>query len=98
MFWKFYEIKSSFGISCAIERAPESKLSVHEFWELLEDNDVKLFIKKKFDTPFWIRFTLPLFILVFILLFLFMPIKYMLVGKWGYHWEWIRRWSQALGL
>lgn len=97
-FWKIRKIKSALDLSYVIDSPPITRLSVYDFYELLEDNRVSVYEEVKVKTPFLIRLTLLFFVVVFIVLFLFMPLKYIIDGKWGYQNEFLRNWSQSLGL
>jgi len=47
--------------------------------------------------PFWVRLSLPFGIIVFLLLFITLPIKFMITGSWSYKWMWLQNWFSALG-
>jgi lipopolysaccharide export LptBFGC system permease protein LptF len=52
-------------------------------------------VEKK--TPFWWRFTLPVYLIVFLLLFLFMPIKFFFTGNFRYGGiDWMLSWHEKL--
>lgn len=46
---------------------------------------------------FWIRLSLPFGILTFLVLFITLPIKFMITGSWNYKWMWLQNWFSALG-
>lgn len=52
-------------------------------------------VEKK--TPLWWRFTLPAYLVTFLALFLFMPIKFFLTGNFQYgRIDWMMTWHKKL--
>jgi hypothetical protein len=54
----------------------------------------------KFETNLFIRLSLPFALIVWILLFIFLPVNYILTGKWGYNFknkEFLVNWFRKLG-
>jgi hypothetical protein len=59
---------------------------------------VTIYKNEKVETSLWIRFTIILFPIAFIVLFALLPINYIISGKWGYNIKWLKDWVDALGI
>ena len=59
---------------------------------------VTIYKNEKVETSLWIRFTIILFPIAFRILFAFLPINYIISGKWGYNIKWLKDWVDALGI
>jgi len=59
---------------------------------------VTIYKNEKVETPLWIRLTIILFPVAYIILFAFLPINYIISGHWGYHMKWLKDWVDALGI
>lgn len=46
----------------------------------------------------WVRFTIIPFVIVVVILFALLPVKFMLTGKWNYNWAWIQNWIRLLDI
>ena len=42
------------------------------------------YVDKQAPVRFWIRFTLPIAIVVMLIMFLLMPVAFFITGRWGY--------------
>ena len=72
--WKFREV------------FPELKnISTEEMVDRLIDLKFDFYSEEKDEVKFWIRLTLPFALLTFVLMFLFMPVNFMIRGEWGYN-------------
>ncbi len=45
---------------------------------------IDFYTEEKTSVSFWIRLTLPFALIVMIFMFLFLPINFIITGKWGY--------------
>lgn len=64
---------------------------------IIRSMNVTIYKNEKVETPLWIRFTIILFPIAYIVLFAFLPINYIITGKWGYNIKWLKDWVDALG-
>jgi hypothetical protein len=81
------------------KRIPELKgRDIEMITDNLRGSNLQFYLKESVPTPIWIRFTLPFCLIVILILFLMMPVNYIIVGKWGYKWQWLSNWLRALGL
>lgn len=67
------------------EQFPELKqLSSEELCDRFQKLNIEFFCEKQAPVRFWIRFTLPIAIVVMLIMFLLMPVVFFITGKWGY--------------
>lgn len=64
----------------------------------LRDLDMEFYQTEKIKSPIWIRLTLPLAFIIMIVLYILMPINYIITGHWGYKYESLTNWLRSLGL
>jgi hypothetical protein len=60
--------------------------------------NVTIYSNEKVNTSPWIRLTIIFIPIIFIPLFIFLPINYMITGHWGYNIKWLKDWVDALGI
>jgi hypothetical protein len=98
---KFWRLTKQDYFMTAIElkkRIPELKnVDADRIIDNLRGTNLYFYKHESVPTPFWIRFTLPLGLITMLILFIFMPVNYIIVGKWGYKWQWLTNWLRALG-
>jgi hypothetical protein len=63
----------------------------------LRGSDLTVYKSEKVSTAWYVRFTLPFALVFLCILFLSLPVKYMVTGKWEYEFKWIHNWFTALG-
>ncbi len=97
-FWRLKH-KDNFQVAIDLKKnIPELKnVSVEHLENNLNDTSLEFYALEKEVKPFWLRMTLPLAFLIWLILFVFLPINYIIIGRWGYRWEWIKNWFSALG-
>lgn len=77
---------------------PELRNSYTETIEgYLKTSNLEWYYKEKVKSPIWIRLTLPLAFVAMIVLFVLMPINYIVTGHWGYKYEPLTNWFRSLG-
>jgi hypothetical protein len=96
-FWKVEKVLSPLGLAHELETPPSTKLSLTEFFQLIDDYGLMIYRESKVKTPIWIRLTLPIALVVMLTLFLLMPVNYMITGHWGYKIEPLTNWLRSLG-
>lgn len=84
------------------ETFPElNKLSYDELCERWRSLGIDLYTEEKTDAPRWIRLTLPFALILLVLMFISLPVVFMITGKWSYgtgEKSRILNWFRALGL
>lgn len=71
---------------------------VMDIEEKLRCSDMRFYEYKLEPVPVWMRFTLPFALVMWVLMFAFLPINFMINGKWGYEQGgWIYNWFKSLG-
>jgi len=63
----------------------------------LAESDFVVYKKKLVKTPVYIRLSIIPALVVMAILFIFMPVNYIISGHWGYKWQWLENWLSALG-
>lgn len=63
----------------------------------IRSSKLNFYEQEKAPTSRWMRITLPFGLIAMLILFILMPINYMIVGQWGYKWRWLTNWLRALG-
>ena len=67
------------------ETFPELKeLSNEELCERWKEMDVEFYSIKQKPVRFWVRLTLPLALILMLLMYIYLPINFIIKGKWGY--------------
>ena len=97
----YYSIKEMdrWSAACCLkEHLPElQNKSADDIKESLRNSRLMFFTKKAVPVPFLIRLTLPIAVIVTILMILFMPVKFIFTGVWGYKRNRITNWLNAVG-
>lgn len=98
-FWKLKR-KDYFSVAMDLKRVlPELKgLLAEDIEARLHKTDLEFYQETKVKAPFLIRLTLPFSFLTVVILFILMPFKYIITGKWGYEWVPLTNWLRSLGL
>ena len=98
MFWNLKRM-DYYIAACSIKDAiPElKKVDVDHICDHLRGTDMEFYYSEKKKTPFYIRLTMPFAIIAAVLMLLFMPVKYIITGTWGYQWQWLINWFRAVG-
>lgn len=94
-FWK-YKTEHSSTVAYNLKRSiPELK---HVSTETIEYAVRKytFLSQEKTKAAWWIRLTLPLAIVAWILLFIYLPVNYVIKGEWGYSNTWVENWFRQL--
>lgn len=97
-FWRLRYI-NSFSAGLELKRhLPELKGMDGEILGYKLDNTkLDFYESEQATTPLWIRLTLPFAFIIALVLFLGMPINYIITGRWGYKIVWLKNWLSALG-
>ena len=61
-----------------------SKIDSEDLADRFIDLNIDFFYEDKAPVIWWIRLTLPFALIMMLLMFLFLPINFILFGKWGY--------------
>lgn len=64
----------------------------------LRGSGLRFYKEDKVKTTFLFRLTLIPAILLMVVLFVGLPINYLLTGKWHYDWNWLVKWFRMLNL
>ena len=75
-----------------------NKLNSDEIENRLRKSDIEIFTETKRPVKWWIRLTLPFAVIVWIILFVGLPITFIVRGEWGYKIDRIMNWFKQLGL
>lgn len=80
--WSFNTMTSIPGFR---EEFPELKgVSYEELCNRWANLGIELYTQKKKEVPFWTRLTLPFALITFVLMFISLPVVFILTGKWGF--------------
>ena len=97
----FWEIKKKDYYWTAMELKkylPELKGSyVDDIENHLRGSGLGIVKEESVPRPIWARLSLPFALVFLLLLFVTMPIKFMITGTWGYKWQWLSNWFRSLG-
>jgi hypothetical protein len=67
------------------ETFPElNKVSYEEMCERWKSLGINFYSEEKTEIRGWVRFTLPFALILFILMFISLPLLFMITGKWTY--------------
>ena len=98
---KFWEIKKLDTYSTAIELKHHlpmlEKYSTDDIVDHLRGSGLHLIKEQKTETKIWVRFTLPIAFVVFLIMLLSLPIRFMFTGSWYYDNQKIANWFRAVG-
>ena len=98
---QYWRLKKQDYFMTAIELQkclPElEKCSIERIENHLRGSQLVFYKKENVRTSFVMRITLPLSFVAMIVLFIGMPINYIISGKWGYKRNWIANWFRSLG-
>jgi len=79
-----------------------NKVSSEDMCDRWCDLGIDFYTEKQAKVPFWVRLTLPFAILLYILMLILMPIRFIIKGTWGYdlgkHENRIYNWFKSLSL
>jgi hypothetical protein len=97
-FWRLQKQDYFFAAIELKKRIPELEQCDAEYLtSKLRGSNIQFYKTEKRETPLLIRLTLPFAIILFSVLFLLLPIKYVITGRWGYKVEWLQNWLRSLG-
>ena len=77
-----------------------NKLDSEELCDRLRKLNMEFYYEENTPVKFWVRITLPLAIVTFLVMLISLPFKFMLTGRWGYSMgkkNRIYNWFKALG-
>ena len=99
IYWRLKE-KNTYFAAIELKRViPELKnVNIDSLDDHLRGSDLEFYYREKKSVPLLVRLTLPVAIVLWILLFVTMPLKFIITGKWGYNIVWFMNWYNALGL
>lgn len=60
------------------------KLTSEEMCDRFIELDLEFYTEKQIPVPFWMRFTLPFALITMLLMIIWIPILFMITGKWTY--------------
>lgn len=84
------------------ETFPElNQVSSEELCNRWCDLGIEFYTQEKKPVPVWIRFTLPFALIMILLMFLSLPVVFLITGKWGYGFNeknWVYNWFKMLKL
>ena len=67
------------------ELFPELKnVNTEDLADRFIDLNLDFYYEEKVPVSWWIRLTLPFALIMMLLMFLFLPINFILIGNWGY--------------
>jgi hypothetical protein len=67
------------------ETFPElNKVSYEEMCERWKSLGINFYSEERTEIRGWVRFTLPFALILFILMFISLPLVFMITGKWSY--------------
>jgi hypothetical protein len=97
---KFWKIKKQDYWNTAYELKkwiPKLKNEdIDDLVDNLRGSNLSFVLTESVDKPFWIRLSLPFGLIVWLILFITLPIKFMVTGTWNYKWLWLQNWFSAL--
>lgn len=97
--WRLKKIDyDSFAFQLTQKLDKLKRTDTDDIVNVIRSMGVTIYKNEKVETSLWIRFTIILFPIAFIILFAFLPINYIISGKWGYNIKWLKDWVDALGI
>ena len=91
---------NEYFVACKLKNImPQLKnVDVEVIEDYLERTNCIFYEEKSKPTPKWLRFTLPFALILFILMFLFLPINFIITGRWGYNRNGALNWFKSLNI
>ena len=85
------------------ETFPElNSISYDEMCDTWKKLDIVFYTEKETEVPVWIRFTLPFALITILIMYIGIPVNFLITGKWGYSGlgkkNYILNWFRALKL
>lgn len=71
---------------------------VHEISDQLRGHNLHVIKQERKSSPWYVRITLPIALVVVLLVVISTPFKYMLTGSWGYDENKLFNWFRSVGL
>lgn len=97
-FWRITKRNEYWAAIELKKNIPELKrLNTDDIAQRLRDANLSIITEQIESVPFLVRLTLPFGLILFGLLLISLPIKFMLTGTWGYKVQWLSNWFKALG-
>lgn len=75
----------------------ESDIKIDELERKLIAQDVNFYKYKKKKTPILLRFTIIFALIILLLMMIFLPVNFLITGRWYYKNRFIMNWFTALG-
>jgi hypothetical protein len=100
----FYKLEkvSNFEFSIWLRKTFEnSKFDRQDIEDILKRSDFLIYKEEKKVSNFWLRLTIIPLLFMYILLFIFLPINFIISGKWSYSENfifWFKNWRKSLNL
>lgn len=97
-FWKIKK-KSYWDTAIVLQkRLPWLKnVSVTDIEDHLRGTQLGFVEEKSTPRPYWVRLSLPFALILMLILYVTLPIKFMITGTWNYKWNWLSNWFKAIG-
>lgn len=96
-FWRVKKKSTNFLAYELRNAIPElERLTTEEVESYIRDLDVEFIYKEKVKAKPLIRLTLPFAFIVWLLMVMFLPVNYLIIGKWGYQNEFFENWFRSL--
>lgn len=61
-----------------------SKIDSEEMYNRLRELKIDFYYEERTPVKFWVRLTLPFAIITMLLMFIGLPLNFIITGKWGY--------------
>ena len=80
------------------ETFPElNKVSMEDMCIRWKSLGINFYTEEKVEVGGWVRLTLPFALVMWVLLFITLPLNFIITGKWGYG-DYLYNWFKSLGL
>ncbi len=97
-FWKIEKLNQYSGAVILKNNFKELKhLDTYDISDILQDKGLYIMQERIVTKPWWIRLTLPFGLILFLILLVVLPFKFMITGNWKYKLKWVQNWFNALG-
>jgi len=98
-YWKLNKCNYFFTAIELKKRIKElDKIDAYYIADCLKGSNLEFYQETKEKVPFGVRLTIIPAILVIILLWIFLPINFIITGRWSYEFKWMENWFRMLKL
>jgi hypothetical protein len=97
-FWRLQEV-DYYSVAIDLKRRIPDLKHVDYEWiaDHLKGSNLLFYRQEKAPIPFYMRLTLIPALVVLVILFIGLPINYLITGYWRYNWLWLKNWFTSLG-